>query len=136
MLLTLALVVLLSSILVFFSEEFIKLFKKLFAIKGAKLLIPMFAASWLIYTFNFWFLWAIFYAREMLHETLNFLVQIMPFQRGAVPVVLIFMLTFLSVVPVLILDIVSRRKTYKGYKHPYVTSGVIWILSVFLLIII
>ncbi|MCE0723154.1 MULTISPECIES: hypothetical protein [Legionella] len=136
MLLTLALVVLLSSILVFFSEEFIKAFNKLFAIKGAKLLIPMFAASWLIYTFTFWCLWAIFYLREMLHEILNFLVRIMPFQQGAVSAVLIFMLTFLSVVPVLILDILSRRKRFKGYQYPYVTSGVIWILSVFLLIII
>ncbi|AWN73783.1 hypothetical protein LEAN103870_08850 [Legionella anisa] len=136
MLLTLAMVVLLSSILVFFSEEFIKAFNKFFAIKGAKLLVPMFAASWLIYTFSFWCLWAIFYVREILVEVLNFLVRIMPFQNGAVSVVLIFMLTFLSVVPVLILDIFSRRKKFKGYQYPYVTSGVIWLISVFLLVII
>ncbi|HHT0592621.1 TPA: hypothetical protein ACTXXA_001587 [Legionella anisa] len=136
MLLTLAMVVLLSSILVFFSEEFIKAFNKFFAIKGAKLLVPMFAASWLIYTFSFWCLWAIFYVREILVEVLNFLVRIMPFQNGAVSVVLIFMLTFLSVVPVLILDIFSRRKKFKGYEYPYVTSGVIWLISVFLLVII
>ncbi len=129
-------VVLLSSILVFFSEEFIKAFNKFFAIKGAKLLVPMFAASWLIYTFSFWCLWAIFYVREILVEVLNFLVRIMPFQNGAVSVVLIFMLTFLSVVPVLILDIFSRRKKFKGYQYPYVTSGVIWLISVFLLVII
>ncbi|WP_454780669.1 hypothetical protein [Legionella sp. WA2022007384] len=135
MLLTLALVVLFSSIVVFFSEEFIKAFKKLFAIKGAKILIPMFAASWLIYTFNFWVLWAVFYAHEILQDVLNFLVRIMPFQKGAVSLVLVFMLTFLSVVPVLILDVISRRKSFKGYQHPYVASGVIWILSVFLLII-
>ncbi|KTD03275.1 hypothetical protein OQJ19_02095 [Fluoribacter gormanii] len=136
MLLTLALVVLFSAITVFFSEEFIKAFKKLFAIKGAKLLIPMFVASWFIYTFNFWFLWGIFYAREILHDVLNFLVRIMPFEKGAVSVVLVFMLTVLSVVPVLILDVLSRRKNFKGYQHPYVASGLIWILSVFLLIII
>ncbi|KTD41984.1 hypothetical protein [Legionella parisiensis] len=136
MLLTLALVVLLSAILVFFSEEFIKAFKKLFAIKGAKLFIPIFAASWLIYTFTFWCLWAIFYMREILQVIEDFLVRIMPFQNIAVPVVLIFMLTFLSVVPVLILDILSRRKKFKGYKYPYITSGIIWLLSVFSLIII
>ncbi|WP_412755841.1 hypothetical protein [Legionella bozemanae] len=136
MLLTLAWVVLLSAILVFFSEEFIKAFNKFFAIKGAKLFVPLFAASWLIYTFTFWCLWAIFYVREILYEVENFLVGIMPFQEIAVPVVLIFMLTFLSVVPVLILDILSRRKKYKGYQYPYVTSGIIWLLSVFLLVIV
>lgn len=82
MLLTLALLVLLSSILVFFSEEFGKAIKKLFAIKGAKLIIPLFAASWLIYSYNFWVLWGIFYLREILHNVLNFLVQILPFQKG------------------------------------------------------
>ncbi|KTD74015.1 hypothetical protein [Legionella tucsonensis] len=136
MLLTLALVVLLSSIVVFFSDEFIKSFNKIFAIKGAKLFIPLFAASWLVYTYNFWVLWAIFYVRELLHIVQNFLVSIMPLQKGAVPVVLVFMLTFLSVLPVLILDIFSRRKNFKGYQYPYVTSALIWLLSVFLLIII
>ncbi|KTC89765.1 hypothetical protein OQJ18_07715 [Fluoribacter dumoffii] len=136
MLLTLALLVLLSSILVFFSEEFGKAIKKLFAIKGAKLIIPLFAASWLIYSYNFWVLWGIFYLREILHNVLNFLVQILPFQKGAVPLVLIFMLTFISVVPVVILDMLSRRRNFKGYQYPYLTSGIIWILSVALLIIV
>ncbi|QMT59682.1 hypothetical protein [Legionella sp. PC997] len=136
MLVTLALVVLLSSIIVFFSEEFIKAFNKLFAIKGAKLIIPMFAASWLLYTYNFWVLWGLFYAHELLQDVLNLIVRIMPFQKGAVSLVLVFMLTFLSVVPVLIFDVFYRRKNFKGYEHPYVASGLIWILAVFLLVII
>lgn len=136
MLLTLALVVLFGAILVFFSEEFGKTIKKLFAIKGAKLIIPLFVVSWLIFSFDFWVLWAILYLRDMLHAVLNFLVQIMPFQKWAVQVVQVFMLTFLSVVPVLILNFISQKKTYKSYKHPHLTSGVIWILSVVLIIII
>ncbi|KTC79048.1 hypothetical protein [Legionella cherrii] len=136
MLLTLTLLVLFGSILVFFSEEFIKTIKKIFAIKGAKLIIPLFVASWLIFSFDLWVLWAIYYLREMLHDILNYLVQIMPFQNWALQVVLVFMLTFLSVVPVLILDFLSRRKTFKSYQHPYVASSIIWVLSVFLLIIL
>ncbi|KTD67157.1 hypothetical protein Lste_3363 [Legionella steelei] len=136
MLLTLALVILFGAILVFFSEEFGKTIKKLFAIKGAKLIIPLFLVSWLIFSFDFWVLWAILYLRDMLHAVLNFLVQIMPFQKWAVQVVQVFMLTFLSVVPVLILNFISQKKTFKSYKHPYLTSGIIWILSVVLIIII
>jgi len=136
MLLTLALVILFGAILVFFSEEFGKTIKKLFAIKGAKLIKPLFVVSWLIFSFDFWVLWAILYLRDMLHAVLNFLVQIMPFQKWAVQVVQVFMLTFLSVVPVLILNFISQKKTFKSYKHPYLTSGIIWILSVVLIIII
>ncbi|AUH72165.1 hypothetical protein [Legionella sainthelensi] len=136
MLVTLALLVFLGSILVFFSEEFIKIFKKLFAIKGAKLFIPLFLASWLIYTFDFWFLWIAFYLRETLLYVVMFLTSIMPFRTGANSVALVILLTTASVVPVFILDIQSRRKSFRKYKYPYVTSWIIWILCVVLLVII
>lgn len=110
----LALVVLLGAIIVLFSEEFIKSFKKLWAIKGAKLLLPLFAASWFIYTFDFWFLWVIFYLSEFLHFILAFLIRLMPFQQGAKSVALVILLIFFSVVPVLIIDFFTRRKNYKA----------------------
>lgn len=136
MLVTLALLVFFGSILVFFSEEFTKLFKKLFAIKGAKLFIPLFIASWLIYTFDFWFLWAVFYIRETLLYLLIFLTNIMPFKTGAESVALVIIISAVSVVPVFLLDIQARRKNFKPYKFPYVTSWIIWILCVLLLIIL
>ncbi|HCJ1109635.1 TPA: hypothetical protein NQN63_000236 [Legionella pneumophila] len=132
----LALVVLLGAIIVLFSEEFIKSFKKLWAIKGAKLLLPLFTASWFIYTFDFLFLWVIFYLSEFLHYTLAFLIKLMPFQQGAESVVLVILLTFFSVVPVLIIDFFTRKKNYKGYQYPYIISTIIWIFCVVLLIII
>lgn len=135
MLLTLALVVFFASILILFSDEFIKLFKKLFAVKGAKLFIPLFVASWLVSHYEFWVWWEMFYLRERLRYMLNFLVQIMPFQLGAKPIALIILLVFLSVVPVLIMEFLSRRKSYKGYQYPFVTSAIIWIFCVVLLMV-
>lgn len=132
----LALVILLGSIIVLFSEEFIKSFKKLWAIKGAKLLLPLFAASWFIYTFDFLFVWVIFYLIEFLHDTLAFLIRLMPFEQGAKSVALVILLTFFSVVPVLIIDFFIRRKNYKGYPYPYITSSLIWIFCVALLILV
>lgn len=136
MLLTLALVILLGSIFVFFSQEFIRMFKKVFAIKGAKLFLPLFLASWLVYTFNYWALWGIYYYREMLHDAESFLVKIMPFQLGAQSAALVILFTVISVVPVFVIDVISRRKTYKAYKYPYVTSTILWIISIVLLIVI
>lgn len=136
MLVTLALVIFLAAITVFFSEEFIRAFKKLFAIKGTKLFLPLFAASWLIYTFDFWFLWTFFYVREILNGILAFLIDIMPFQQGKQSVALIILLTVLSVVPVIIIDVLNRRKSFKGFRYPYLTSTLVWIVSVIMLIIL
>ncbi|HAU4159341.1 TPA: hypothetical protein ACPHXU_001642 [Legionella anisa] len=131
-----ALVVLFGVVMVLFSEEFSKSLKKLWAIKGARLLLPLFAASWFIYTFDFLFVWVIFYLSKFLHEILAFLIRLMPFQQGAESIALVILLTFFSVVPVLIIDFFTRKKTYKSYPYPYITSTLIWILCVVLLIII
>jgi hypothetical protein len=136
MLATLALVVFLGSILIFFSDEFIKFFKKLSAVKGAKLFIPLFIASWFVSHYEFWVLLGMLYLRERLGYISNFLVQIMPFQLGSRFVVLIILLVFLSVVPVCVMDFLSRRKNYRGYKYPFVTSAILWIMCVVLLLAI
>ncbi len=133
MLLTLALVVLLASITVFFSQEFIGAFKKLFAIKGVPLFLPLIAASWLIFTFDYWALWGAYYYREMLETMLNFLLRIMPFQKFATPVSLIILLTVISILPVILLDLYCKRKTYRGYPYPNVTSLIILIVTSILL---
>jgi hypothetical protein len=131
-----ALVVLFGVVMVLFSEEFSKSLKKLWSIKGARLLLPLFAASWFIYTFDFLFVWVIFYLSKFLQDILAFLIRIMPFQQGSESIALVVLLTFFSVVPVLIIDFFIRKKTYKSYPYPYITSTLIWILCVVLLIII
>lgn len=135
MLLTLALVILVGSIFVFFADEFKRTFKRLFAIKGAKLFLPLVAASWLIYTFDDWFLWAVYYYLEVLQNTQSFFKDMMPAHAGLESLVLILLLTVISVAPVVLMDVISRRKTYLAYRYPYITSGIIWIMSVAFLII-
>lgn len=133
MLLTLALVVLGASIAVFFSQEFIRTFKKIFAIRGVKLFLPLFFASWLIFTFDYWVMWFFYYYRELLQTALNFLIQIIPFHQAATQVALVILLTAVSVLPVIAIDFFMRRKNYKEYKYPYTTSAIIWLLSAVLL---
>jgi len=134
MLLTLAMVIFFASIAVFFSQEFIRGIKKIFAIKGAILFIPLLIASWLIYTFQYWALWGVFYYREVLQTMLSFLIHIMPFKQAARPLSLILLLTFISVVPVLVIDLLMVKRTYLHYKYPYVTSALIWLISAVLLL--
>lgn len=135
-LLSLAMVVFFASIMVFFSQEFIRTFKRIFAIKGAKTIIPLAIASWAIYTFDYWFLWVIYYCREFLQASLTLLTHIMPFQKEAESVALILLLMFVSVVPVYLLDWFLRFRTYKPYKYNYLTSTIILITSSILLLAI
>lgn len=135
MLLTLAILVFFASIIVFFSQEFIRMFKRIFAIWGAKTIIPLAVASWAVFTFDYWFLWAIYYYKELLQRSCDFLTELMPFQQGAALVAAIILLTVISVAPVYFLDLFLRKRTYKHYKYPYVTSTMIWLISSELLLI-
>ena len=136
MLLTLALVVFFAAIFVFFSQEFIRTFKKVLAIKGAMLLIPLAIASWLVYSFDYWALWAIYYYRELLKGVLTFLMRITPLYQISSSVAIILLLTFISVVPVFLLDWIFRKRTYKSYPYPYLTSTLIWLISALSLTVI
>ncbi len=135
MLVTLAAVVFCASIFVFFSQEFIRTFKKILAIKVVGLFLPLLIASWLVFTFVHWFLWAAYYYRDMLHAALNFLVHLMPFHYQAKSVAMIILLTLISVLPVILIDLFVRQRTYLPYKYSYLTSTMIWIMNVALLLV-
>ncbi len=136
MYLTLALVVFVFSIIVFFSQEFTNIFKKIFAISGAKILLPLAICSWGVYTFDVWFLWGIYYIRDLLHMAVASLMRLLPFQKGAQPIASILLLTLLSVVPSLFIQWLTFRKRYVEFKYPYLTSTIIWITSSILLLIL
>lgn len=135
MYLTLALVVFSAAILVLFSQEFIGIFKKIFAIKGAKLFLPLLIGSWLVVDFEDIFLWGLYYFREIVNAIVLFLSQIIPFQ-GAYSIVLIILLTIISVVPVFLFDMYLIKKTYKHYEYPYITSTLIWIITALAFVLI
>lgn len=136
MLLTLAIVVFFASIFVFFSQEFIKTGKKIFSIKGAPLILPLAIASWLLYQFSSWILWGLYYYGEVLIKLRKMLIMVIPFQQLGYPLATIIVLTVISVLPVVLLDIYLKHKTYKGYKYPYTTSSIIWIISVVVLLVL
>lgn len=135
MLLTLALVVFLSAIMVLFSQEFIRIFKGIFAIRGAKLILPLAFASWLVCLFDYPLLWAVYYYREFLAAAANALAYFIPFKTAALPVAKIILITSLAVIPVFLLDWIVRQKTYGAYRYVYLTSTLIWIISAFVMLV-
>jgi len=82
MFLTLALVVLFSTILVFFSQEFAGLYRKFIAIPGIKLLLPLTIASCLVEYYEPYALWLLLQFKSGFHIICHKLLVITsPFQQ-------------------------------------------------------
>lgn len=130
MLYTLAFIVMFSAIVLFFAQEFIRVFKRIFEIKGAKLLLPLALVSWVISEFHDEFLICVLYIQKLILDTLAFITQLLPFQLGASSVALILFLTLITVLPVFVLHFILLKKNYQGYQYPYLTSTLIWLACV------
>ncbi|WP_058535681.1 hypothetical protein [Legionella saoudiensis] len=134
MLFTMTLVILLGAIAVFFSQEFLGFIKKVFAVKGVKLFLPLLAASWFVFSFGDWVIWGITYYRELLATVLTFIVAIIPLPQIAEYTALVIVLTVVSVLPVYLIDLYMRKRSYKSYNYPYTTSTLLFIVSTFVLL--
>lgn len=135
MLVTLAAVVFFASIFIFFSQEFIRGIKRIFEIKGAKTVIPLAIASWLIYTFDYWFLWLVIYYRTIVREVLLFLVKPFSLDSWAPAIFTILVLTLIAVVPVWIIEFIYHKRTRHHYPYPNITSAIIWIVTAVIIVL-
>ncbi len=137
MLFTLAAVVFFAAIMTFFSQEFIRTFKKIMDIKGAKLILPLLVASWLVLNYDYWALWVVYYYREILHGCVRMLAYIIPFKQISFYIADILVLTIISIVPVFCYDFfVYRKKNYKPYPHSYLVITIIWLINALTLIVL
>ena len=132
MLVTFALVVFSSAIVIVFSQEFTSLFKAVFAYKTTQILIPLFAASWLVYSYDYWILWGVYYCQQILSSTVLFFSELLSPYSIKSSMIVIVVLTLTSVLPVFILNIIWKKRTLRVYPYPYITSTMIWIISALL----
>ncbi|CEG57579.1 hypothetical protein [Legionella fallonii] len=137
MLFTLAAVVFFAAIITFFSQEFIRMFKKIMDIKGAKLVLPLLAASWLMLSYDYWALWVVYYFREVLNWLVRMLTYIIPFGQVSSYIACIIVLTILPLAPVFGFDLlIYRKKNFKPYPHTYLVSSCIWLVCALALIVL
>ncbi|KTD48597.1 hypothetical protein Lrub_0948 [Legionella rubrilucens] len=134
MLLTIALVVLCSAIVVFFSQEFSEAIKKFFKIPGMKLFLPIALASFLAAYYELWVLWALLKLKAVLYVLTEGIQAILPFDTADWLVAQILLLFALTIIPVVLIDLWSVKKTYERFKRPYLLSTVIWIVAAFALV--
>ncbi len=122
MLVSIALIVLISSIVVFFAREFGELFKKIFKIPGLKLLLPLFVASTLLIVYEVFVHWLLLRLQKIVHQLIVKLATILPFEKGALFIARIILLFMIGSLPIWIEAWSDFRKTY---KEPH--SGIYWI---------
>lgn len=133
MLPTLALLVLFSAIIVFFSREFGALFKKLFAITGVPLCLPLVMASFLVVLYEPWIFIVLVAIKQWLHGLIWQVSSMLSYSYAANVTLTVMVLVSLTVLPVLALDAWSIRKTWQSFPYSRITSLVIWLFLAILL---
>lgn len=134
MLITIALVVLMASIACFFAPEFGRLFKKVFAIPGAKLLIPLFMASWLIVLYEEFGHWLLIHFQIMLHRWVSRLDALLPFETASISIARIISLFLIASMPIWIArGSAFRKKLLAPHRGTYWIGLMLWIIGAILL---
>ncbi|KTC86035.1 MULTISPECIES: hypothetical protein [Legionella] len=133
--LTIALVVLASSIVVFFAKEFSDFFKKVFAIPGMTLILPLLLVTALIVNFENWVYLGLAHIQTFLLSLSTKLASWMPFRLGANYVANILVLMGFSFLPVLGLQYWVKRKSYHSFPYTGLTITVLWLFFAVLLAI-
>ncbi len=134
MLLRLAVVVFCCSIVVFFAQEFGRLFKKILSIPGFKLLLPLVLASWLIESYELWGQWVLLKIQAGFHLVINATATLIPFTTGAVSFTRIIFLFVLASLPLCVYRLRARQQKR---RHPepvsYWLGLTIWVVAAILL---
>lgn len=127
MLFTLAAVVLSTSIAVFFSKEFAGVYRKIIAVPGAKLLLPLIIASWLIETYEPFELWFLLKCKEGFHYLLFQLSALTTLNQNSAQIIQLFIL---ATFPFLVLRALELRR--KKPVPGLITSRIgliIWVIA-------
>lgn len=134
MIVTIALITFLASIAAFFAQEFGRMFKKLFAIPGMKLLLPLALASWLIIVYEEWGLWLLLRAQIATHQLVHRLHALVPFEQGSLPFIKIIFLFLIASLPIWCFELAALRKgRRKRIPRTYWIGWVLWVIAAILL---
>lgn len=130
---TMSLVVLICSIVVFFSKEFANFIKKIMAVRGMKLLLPLTLATVLLVFYENEVSFCLKLIQMILLSFTNKAASMLPGGVLASYLVKIILLMALSLLPTLAISSWYKRKTYQNYKYAGIVMALTWILTAMLL---
>ena len=131
---TISLVVFCASIAVFFAQEFGRVFKKILAIPGAKLLLPLFLASSLIIIYEEIGHWLLLRVQITLHQLIFKLDTVVPFETGSISLTRIISLFIIGSLPIWVSHWSAlSKKNQEPHAGTYWIGLVLWIFAAVLL---
>jgi hypothetical protein len=129
--LTFSLVLVLCIIIILFSDEFHKLGKKVLGIRGAPLLLPLFAASLIAIDFkSFWYKDILFIANGF-HMFLTEVSRILDIGIWGRSIVGVLLMVGMATVPQFVINWYRRRDHRPPYKNSSYMSLVLWALTAY-----
>jgi hypothetical protein len=137
MMLSLAMIVFPSAILLLFAQEFARLTRKLLAIPGVKLLLPILLASCLIEIYQDWEQWVLLYTQAKFHNWVQMTGERMPFQAGAQHLIRVASLFILPCLPISLFWVeVKRKGEHTLPAVSYYLSAMLWLVAASVLIVL
>lgn len=133
MLYSLSLLILCCAIIVMFSQEIIDLIKKIIALHGMKILLPLFLISFVSINYESWVIWILLWIRWGLAIAIYYIASILNFFSGLLFAKLLILVT-LTITPVVIINFWTQRKSFSPFYHAFFTSMIIWLFLVCLII--
>ena len=106
----LACAVLFTAIIGFFSQEFVRLFRRIFSIRGMKLILPLLIASLVVESDVIWGGFLLSSLRTMLVSFEHTLIAVFHFPSAARFVIRVIFLTLVAVAPVCVVVIAAWKK--------------------------
>ncbi|OGV49974.1 MAG: hypothetical protein A3F46_04085 [Legionellales bacterium RIFCSPHIGHO2_12_FULL_42_9] len=128
MLVTMALVILGSAILVTFSQEFASAFKKLFAFPGVKLLLPPILLTKLVIVAEPWLLLFLLAMHDFFNLLSQGLASFLPDNLMMRMTCQVIGLWLLAILPVWMLDAWCWRRTFKSFHYSVIFGTMLWLV--------
>ena len=120
----------------FFSQEFVRLFKKLFSIPGGTLLLPLVLASIVVAICQDLSLWLLLRYQALLDRMINALASLFPFKTVMVLFISIVYLFIIAILPGWIFRYRSKLKnSHESPFYIYWLGLILWLIAAILLIV-
>lgn len=130
---TLLAVILVGAVFCFFSQEFVHFFKKILAVPGLDVILPLAFASLVLNLLSYWLIAFIEFCRRALYDIVFFLVSSLPFNNLNYYCATLLVLLSISLVIVVVEKMVLEKTHYKNVSDAYFYGVLIWIASVMIL---
>jgi hypothetical protein len=135
MLLILSLVVFIGAIIVCFSTELINIVKKIHAIPGVSIFLPLIVASSVLIRNQSIVCWCLIHTQIALYVIILHVMHWLPFTINAYAVARIIILFTLTLLPMLLMSAWRSYKNYQPFTHAWLVGLMIWLILAMLLTI-